>query len=176
MGFGGKLEAESDLGKLSPELDTSYGVNVRSDLPVLRYLVLGPLFQVGAYRLDREPKPNRDYYADVDLFVRGRLPIEFDRLALQLWAGVPIGLTLSFLGSTSAGAAGTSNELSGFGVGWNFGILAGGAVHFSKVFGMFVEMGWQSHRMSHDFANRSGDVSLKVSQTIINLGFMFHSK
>lgn len=176
MGFGGKLESSSDLGDVDQDLDTTYGVNLRSDLPVARYLLLGPLFQLGVYRSDRDPKPNRDYYVDVDLYVRGRIPIEFERLALQVWGGIPIGLTLSFLGSTSSGTSGTRNELSGFGVGWNYGFLVGGAIHFSKTFGMFAEAGWMSHRASHDFANRSGDVSLKLSQTNLNLGFMFHGK
>lgn len=176
MGFGGTVERSADT-RLRADLDTTYGANLRSDIPVARYLLLGPLFQFAAYRADVSPKPNRDYTVDIDLYVRGRLPLELDKIGLQLWAGVPVGLTLSFLGATTAenGGAATS-KLSGFGVGWNIGFLLGGALHFSKTFGMFAEVGWVQHRMSHDFENRDGDTSFAFSQTAVNLGFMFYGK
>ncbi len=176
LGFSGKHEVRGPDASVRSELDTTYGVNLRSDVPVARYLLLGPLFQFGAYRVDRSPKPSRDYYVDIDLYVRGRLPIEVDKLALQLWAGMPIGLTLGFLGATTAGESGDPRALSGFGVGWNVGFLVGGAIHFSKKFGMFAEAGWVAHRTSHAYENRDGDVSIRLSQTNVNLGFIFSGK
>lgn len=176
MGFGGSRETDAATGHARADLDTTYGANLRSDIPVAGYLLLGPWFQFAAHRADRSPKPDRDFLVDVDFYLRGRLPVELDRVALQLWAGVPVGLSLSFLGETSASNGGNPNRLSGFGVGWNIGLLAGGAVHFTKKFGMFVEGGWLRHRVGHAYEDREGDVSLVLSQTSVNLGFMFHGK
>ena len=176
MGFGGRLERSAGT-TLRSDVDTTYGANLRSDIPVARYLLLGPLFQFAAYRADVSPKPDRDYVVDIDLYVRGRLPLELDKLGVQFWAGVPLGLTLSFLGDTTAASGGAATDrLSGFGVGWNIGLLIGAAIHFTKEFGMFVEAGWVQHRMKHDFENRAGDTRFELAQTNVNLGFMFYAK
>jgi hypothetical protein len=164
VGFGGTLErdgAESDLA-------TTFGANLRSDIPVAGYVLIGPLVQFGAWRPDPPgDAPSRDYYLDIDLFVRGRVPIEFEPIALQVWGGVPIGLSLSLLGRDSA------RTLEGFGVGWDVGFLFGGAVHFSKKFGMFAEVGWLQHRMSHKRKLAAGDTDFKLAQGNFNLGFVF---
>jgi hypothetical protein len=164
LGFGGNAEQNS----VETGLDSTLGANLRVDIPVARYLLLGPLFQLGAWRPDVPgPTPSRSFYFDIDLFVRGRIPIEADPVAFQVWAGVPLGLSLSFLGEE------TGQNLDGFGVGWNIGLLFGGAVHFSKKFGMFAEIGWMQHKMSHDVDAGSGDVDFRLSQGVFNIGFVF---
>ena len=37
-------------------------------------------------------------------------------------------------------------------------MLVGGAVHFSKKFGMFAEIGWVQHKMNHEREVGDGDV------------------
>jgi hypothetical protein len=150
------------------DLSTTYGGNLRTDIPVARYMLIGPLFQIGAWRPDVPGEaPSRDYYFDLDLYVRGRIPIEFKPSGLQFWGGIPIGLTLSFLGADHG------RYLDGFGVGWNLGVLFGGAIHFSRAFGMFAEVGWLQHRMSHDRDLGTGDVDFRLAQGVFNLGFVF---
>jgi hypothetical protein len=163
LGFGGNVERES----VESNLDSTLGFNLRVDIPVARYLLLGPLFQLGAWRPDVPgPTPSRNYYFDLDLFVRGRIPIEADPVAFQVWAGVPIGLTLSFLGEE------TGQNLDGLGLGWNIGLLFGGAVHFTKKFGMFAEVGWIQHKMSHERDVGTGDIDFRLSQGNFNIGFV----
>jgi len=164
IGWGGTGERAGT----ETDLVTTLGANLRTDIPVVRYLLLGPLVQFGAWRPDVPgDSPTRDYYFDIDLFVRGRIPVELDSIGLQLWGGVPIGLTLSLLGSDS------SRTLDSFGVGWNVGLLFGGAVHFSKKFGMFVEAGWMQHRMSHARIEGEGSVGTRIAQGNVNFGFVF---
>jgi hypothetical protein len=164
LGFGGDFEANS----VEADLDSTLGLNLRVDIPVARYVLLGPLFQFGAWRPDVSGEtPDRSYYMDIDLFVRGRIPIEADPTAFQVWAGVPIGLTLSFLGEE------TGLDLSGSGIGWNIGVLVGGAVHFSKKFGMFAEIGWLQHKMNHEREVVDGDVDFRLAQGNFNIGFVF---
>ena len=135
---------------------------------MVQYLVLGPLFQFGTWLEDGPGDPTRDYYFDLDFYLRLRVPVELEKTALQFWGGVPVGLTLSFLGEDR-----TALGLEGFAAGWNIGVLFGGAVHFTRQFGLFAEIGWLQHKMSHDFEEVRGDIDYRLSQLIINLGFVF---
>jgi hypothetical protein len=164
LGLGGS----DDVNGSSEDLATTYGVNFRADYPVVRYLLLGPMFQFGAWREDIEnPTPTRDYYADLDFYLRGRVPIDLGTMAAQFWAGIPVGITLSFLGSDRA-------EIhNGIALGWNIGVLLGGAIHFTRKFGLFAELGWMQHKMSHS-SDTTGvaDADFRLSQTNLNVGFV----
>jgi hypothetical protein len=161
LGFGGSVERSG----VTRDLDTTLGFNIRADIPVFRYMLIGPLLDFGAWRPDG-PGSSRNYYLDVDVFVRGRIPIKLDKIGLSLWAGVPIGLTLDFLGSQEGAS------LDGFGLGWNVGVMFGGAIHFTNRFGMFTEIGWLQHKMSHDASSGSGSTDFRISQGIWNIGFI----
>jgi len=166
LGFSGSGEHNGSNLDLAPTL----GFNIRTDFPVVKYLLIGPLVQFGAWRPEALPgvsSPSRNYYVDIDLYVRGRVPIDIDTVGVQVWAGVPIGLTLSFLGN-DVGA-----NLEGFGIGWDVGVMFGGAVHFNNKFGMFTELGWLQHKMSHDRTGARGSEDLKISQGVFNIGFIF---
>jgi hypothetical protein len=162
-GFSGNVEFESTLQSSVPMVST-YGFNLRGDVPVERFLVLGPLLQFGAWRADIAPEPSRSYYIDVDLYIRGRIPITAGSTNFQIWAGVPIGLTFDILGSDVPGA-------SGAGIGWNVGFLGGGAVHFTPKFGLFSEIGWMQHKVTHDA--EPSTVYVRLAQWNLNLGFVF---
>jgi hypothetical protein len=164
MGFGGSVQRNG----VTQDLDTTLGINVRGDIPIIRYILIGPLVNFGSWRPD-VPGSSHGYYLDIDFYLRGRIPIDLDKIGLSLWAGVPIGLTLDFLdGNLGAG-------LDGFGIGWNVGVMVGGAVHFTPRFGMFTEIGWLQHKMSHDARSGAvtGSADFTLSQGIFNIGFIF---
>ncbi|HEX4340076.1 MAG TPA: hypothetical protein VH062_29415 [Polyangiaceae bacterium] len=161
LGFGGSVKRSG----VNRDLDTTLGFNLRGDIPVFRYMVIGPLLNFGAWRPDVSGA-SRNYYLDVDVFLRGRIPIQLDKIGLQLWAGVPIGLTLDFLSDQEG------TNLDGFGLGWNFGVMFGGAIHFTNRFGMFTEIGWLQHRFTHDASSGSGSTDFRVSQGVWNIGFI----
>ena len=158
-GFPGQVELEPTTSDLAP----TYGFNLRGDVPIERFLVLGPLFQFGTWRPDTAPAPSRSYYVDADLYIRARLPITANPVSFQLWAGVPIGLTFAVLGPDLPG-------VSSAGIGWNVGVLVGGAVHFTPKLGMFAETGWLQHKATY-----GGDVPLyvRLSQWTLNVGLVF---
>jgi hypothetical protein len=174
LGVGGTLERKTDSTSVSDaftdsrDLAATYGVNFRADFPVVRYILLGPMLDlIGAWRPDVDGL-TRDYYTDFDFYLRGRVPIDMGAMGAQFWVGVPIGLSLSFLGADS------SELYDGFGFGWNVGVMLGGAIHFTKKFGLYVEAGWMQHKLSHASANDGGpDTTLTLSQTIMNTGFVF---
>jgi hypothetical protein len=159
-GFSGNVEQEP--GGANP-MDSTFGFNLRRDVPIERYFVLGPLLQFGAWRPDVLPAATHNYYVDVDLFLRGRIPISTASTSFQLWAGVPVGITLDILGQEAAG-------VSTVGLGWNIGALFGGAVHLTPRFGMFAELGWLQHKMTH---SADQNVYLRLAQWNLNLGFVF---
>jgi hypothetical protein len=163
MGFAGSVERNG----ASRDLAATLGVNLRADIPVFRYLLVGPLIQFGAWRPQASgDAPSRNYYLDIDLFVRGRVPIELDKIGLSVWAGVPIGLTMDFLGGDEGAG------LDSFGIGWNVGLMAGAGIHFTKKFGMFTEIGWMQHKMSHDFSAGGGSADYWMGQGVFNIGFI----
>ena len=165
LGFGGTIE--ENAAERDPA--TTFGANLRTDIPVAKYVLIGPFLQFGAWRPDIPNPPTRDYYFDLDLLIRGRIPVDLEPMGLQAWIGVPIGLTLSFLGNDHM----DSQNLDGFGLGWDVGFLLGGAIHFSKRFGLFAELGWLQHRMSHDHRVGTGSTDLRLAQGNFNVGFIF---
>lgn len=165
FGFPGTLEVDG----AERDLASTLGANLRTDIPVAEYLLLGPLLQFGAWRPDVPDSPQgRNYYVDLSLFVRARYPVELETVNLQFWGGVPIGITLSFLGGDPMWQ---NND--GFSLGWNVGALFGGAVHFSKKFGLFTEFGFMQHKMAHD--NLTGKNSLRLAQANWNIGVIFQN-
>jgi len=168
-GFPGNVEFEPSANAFTGSLAPTFGFNLRGDVPVERFLVLGPFFQFGSWRPDiaptgNAPVPSRSYYIDADLYIRGRLPITSGSTNFQLWLGVPIGLTFDILGSDTA-------TTSGAGLGWNVGVLGGGAVHFTPKLGLFAEIGWLQHKVTHDADPQN--IYVRLAQWNLNVGFVF---
>ena len=163
LGFSGDVDVDSQEAPLA----STYGVNVRSDIPIVPYLVIGPFLQFGAWRPDTTPSPDRSYYVDIDLALRARIPIHADSVNFQLWSGVPIGLTFDFLGEDV-------ESVAGMGFGWNVGVLFGGAVHFTPRFGLFTELAWQQHKISHA-GDQVADLDFRLAQWSTNLGIVFRN-
>jgi hypothetical protein len=126
-------------------------------------VLLGPMLQLGSWRPDVTPAASHNYYIDLDLVLRFRAPITTSKLNYQVWVGMPIGLSLDVLGSDA--------PESSLGIGWNVGVLFGGAVHFTPKFGLFGEVGWQQHRISHS-QDPNPDLDFKLQQALLNLGIV----
>ncbi|MET0592184.1 MAG: hypothetical protein ABW133_05765 [Polyangiaceae bacterium] len=163
-GFPGTIEtSRGALGGENP-LASTLGFNLRGDVPIEKYLVLGPLFQFGAWRPDVNPEPSRSYYVDLDLYIRARIPITTSSTNFQIWGGVPIGITFDMLGDNVAPGA------SSAALGWNFGVMGGAAVHFTPKIGLYTEIGWTQHKFTHD---AEPSVAVRLSQWVLNVGFVF---
>lgn len=157
-GFSGKLEQSG----IERSLDSTLGVNLRADFPIASYVLIGPMFQFGAWH--PEGAPSHNYYIDVDLFLRGRIPIDLGDQRVQIWGGIPIGLGAGLLGSSNVPGVADS------GWGWNVGGMVGAAVHWRSGFGLFTELGWLQHRLSHERQGGGGQLDYRVAQWILNVG------
>jgi hypothetical protein len=160
LGFHYGFPGNFDQNGAGAPLDSTIGFNLRGDAPIERYLLLGPLLQFGAWRPD-VPGASRNYYIDVNFYLRGRIPITTPSTNFQIWGGIPIGFTFDILRQSIDGA-------SDMGIGWTIGALFGGAVHFTPNFGLFTELGWIQHKISH-----GQNVDFRLSQWELNLGFVF---
>lgn len=160
LGLPGKVEQDGQRESLGSTL----GFNVRGDAPIASYVLLGPMLQLGAWSPDVTPEPSNNYYVDLALLLRVRAPITTSRFNYQLWLGMPIGVTIDVLG-------GDIPNVSGLGLGWNIGVLGGAAVHFTPKFGLFAEVGWQQHKLSHS-AEIGQDLDFELQQWCLNLGIV----
>jgi hypothetical protein len=160
LGFPGSFERDATEG----ELGTTLGFNFRGDAPIATYVLLGPMFQVGAWTPDITPEPSASYYVDLDLVLRFRAPLTTSKFNYQIWLGMPVGLTVDILGDHP-------EATSGVGLGWNIGVLFGGAAHFSPKFGLFTELGWLQHRFSHS-GEGVQDLDFKLQQWCFNVGIV----
>jgi hypothetical protein len=158
LGLPGKVEQDGRRESLGSTL----GFNIRGDAPIASYVLLGPMLQLGAWSPDVTPEPSTNYYVDLALLLRVRAPITTSRFNYQLWLGMPIGVTVDVLG-------GDIPDVSGLGLGWNIGVLGGAAVHFTPKFGLFAEVGWQQHKLSHS-ADVGQDLDFELQQWCLNLG------
>jgi len=157
-GFSSTVDVAGEDGPSGPVL----GANARTDLPIAKYILVGPMLEFAV------TEPN--YYLDLDVTLRARIPIDVGNVQVQIWGGMPIGLTFSFLKDDFAHSF--TPDLDAFALGWNIGVLFGGAVHFSREFGLFTELGWQQHTMSHG-REINGSVELVLDPWILNVGFVF---
>jgi hypothetical protein len=158
LGLPGNVQADDR----AHDLDSTLGFNLRADTPVAKYVLLGPMLQFGSWRPDLTPVADHNYYVDLDLVLRFRAPITTSKLNYQLWLGMPIGVSIDKLG----------DENAHIGLGWNIGVLFGGAVHITPKFGLFAEVGWEQHRMAHDQDNNLPDLDFKLQQALLNLGIV----
>jgi hypothetical protein len=142
--------------------DSVLGINLRTDTPIAKYVLIGPMLEFSWY----EP----GYTFDLDLYLRGRIPIDAGTVKLQFWAGVPLGLSFSFLSDDFSTSF--RPDLQGFALGWDVGVLAGGAIHLSRQFGLFTEFGWQRHDVSHP-RSTDGSVELVLESPVWNVGLVF---
>lgn len=163
LGFHWGLPGGYELDGNSGDLGSTLGFNLRGDAPVAKYVLLGPMFQMGSWAPDTDPESDHSYYIDLDFVLRLRAPITTSQLNYQLWLGMPVGLTLNVPGG--------DDDRVGMGLGWNIGVLFGGAVHFSSKVGLFTEVGWLQHKFAHEVQD-AADLDFALQQACLNLGII----
>lgn len=158
LGFKGKISADYGSVTGSVPADTSFGGDFRYDIPIARYVTLGPVISVYAVRpessgIDRNP------IVDIDPFVKVRY-VAGRKNKIELYALFQGGFSMAFL-RKSTGAT------DRFGPGWNIGIAPGLQLLLGRRFGLITEIGWMRTQGNFDAAN------LIVNQGIWRVGFAF---
>lgn len=161
LGAGGEIDFDTDaafgFGDFEADLDPTLGFGLRFEKPVVPYLSVGGLFEMGGYKID-DVERDADLYFDFDVYAKigPRLDLSGD-LDLEVYGFLPIGFTLFRPDGDN------SDNMFGFNLG-----VGGGAALYVGSFGFFAEIGMR-HRRVYDEPNDI-DVRLATTQAMLNFG------
>jgi hypothetical protein len=198
LGFAGKVDLAAGSVRLGNTTitangngDSNYDAEVaiggalRYMRPLHRYFALGARIAVQSWRSDSNADTGRNIAFDLSLLPQGRVPLSH---TIELYLSIPVGLTFDVLNEIDASAdipalmTGASVDADP-GFGWNLGFMFGSRFAVSRDVGLFAEIGYAVHRVSHDinFDAQVGGVGGKVvvdldvmwSQLALNAGVTF---
>lgn len=170
LGLAGELDTYVNDTKGNADLNPSVGFDVRSEIPVLDFLVVGGLFQFMSYEPDARNAVREETFS-FDAFVRARWAFEVVRstLTLEPYVMFPLGLTLAALPDDD----GSGDDIW---PGFNTGILAGAQLIHRSGFGGYFELGWRHaevySRQQYPFVG-AVDISLVANEMSINVGVLY---
>ena len=170
LGLGGDVELDPDgtTVNFEDDLEVTWGVGVHFLYPVIKWFAIGGQIAVQSWTPDTADDSN--VLLDIVALPAGLLPLA-DKV--QLYASVPIGISLDFWGDDPAvGDIGT-------GFGFTVGIMLGAQFALSDSFGLLAELGFVGHGWEHEAeASAVGvtvqnDVEVNISQFALNFGAYF---
>lgn len=137
LGFGGDADWDAPGANVG-SLETTVGGQVGLEQVLARYFSLGAEVRFGSVKWKAA---DRSKLIDIDVKPRLRFPLR--GTPLELYATVPVGLTIPRLADVDDG------NLDGK-VGWNWGVGAGLHVLLTDHFGLNVEPIWMQHHFKVD--------------------------
>ena len=145
-------EEEDSGNESASNLDPTIGLQGGVDYVVMKYFSIGGEMRFLWPKADEQV--GRDFLWDIDVKPRGRFPLA--KIPLELYAAMPIGLTVP-------GLDGSQREGT---VGFNVGLLAGANWFFTENFGINAEMGWVFHKFGAEDPGDDYDVSMNQFQLL----------
>lgn len=159
LGFAGKIRVDVGAVGGSVGADTSPGVDLRGDLPIAKYVTLGPQVSIYAARPDF-PGLDRNIFVDLSPFLKGRYPFFAGKKKAEVYGLFQVGFTMAFLRRSTLAS-------DRFGPGWNIGLTPGFQIMLARRFGLVTEFGWLRTFARFDALN------LIVNQAVWRFGFAF---
>lgn len=202
LGFAGKASLDlnaASAGGVSVMIDGADGEDVDMELgigggvqyihPLHRYFAIGGRFAVLSWRSDPDVEVERDggrnLAFDLAVVPQARLPLGS---AFELYLSIPIGLTFDLLNELDASldipglASGAAIDADP-GFGFNLAFMLGARFGLSRNLGLFAELGYAIHSVSHEVnftgravgisAGASADMDVTWSQIALNVGLYF---
>jgi hypothetical protein len=178
-------EGETDFGTiagvgtptLSDDLEAGYGVGLAYMHPLLGLLALGGQISVLSWTSESAADADLDRNLLLDFsFVP---QVNLDIAIVEVYASLPIGFTLDFVGDDRSFSAGAASASVGTGTGYHIGLMLGARVALSRTFGLLGEIGYVAHSFSHEVeamvlgVTASNDVDFSMGQGALNLGVYF---
>jgi hypothetical protein len=151
LGFGGDAELDGD-GAFGGSLRTTVGGQFGLDVIGPRFFTLGAEVRVGAAKWKMGERTKL-----LDFALKPRLRLAFDDVPLELYAAVPIGITVPRLANAYEESEGS--------VGWNLGAGGGVNLFFTEDFGVNVEPMW----LMHTFKLDGDDLKLRQFAMFVNV-------
>jgi len=169
LGFAGELDTDTDGLSGESDLDPSIGFDLRGELPVLDFLVIGAWFELLSVEPDVSGLDREETFS-FDAFVRVRWVFEIiDRtLFVEPYAMLPVGFTLAVLPELDGG---DDDDVY---PGWNIGVLFGAQLLHASGAGGYLEIGWRHIEVyGDDVTVLDRDVSHTLNEMAFNLGFVY---
>lgn len=173
LGLAGELDLQANDSRTEVDAEPSVGFDLRGELPVLDFLVLGVSF--GFLSVEAESSaasdPAREETFAFDGLVRARWVFEVaqDTFFIEPYLLVPVGLTLAALPDDD----GAGDDVW---PGWNLSVLAGAQFLHASGIGGYLELGWRHaevyQRQRIPFLG-DVDVSLILNELALNAGVVY---
>ena len=171
----GRAQRCAALRAGSTEVDTnaSVGFGARFETPLTDFLAIGGLFEYAALQragvslpFVGTVTPDKDKLIDFDIWLKAGTRFEIGPGELEVYGGVPFGLTL--------GVTSVSGERETY-PGYNLGLLGGAQYWFGEPgaprFGLFTELGYRFHKViDRSLQGSDTRVSYRISQLRWHLG------
>jgi len=182
---GTTVTASSDFDDSDYDADVAIGGAIRYLRPLHRYFALGVRIGIQTWRSDSDADTGRNIAFDLSLIPQGRVPVS---RTVELYLSIPVGLTFDLLNEIDASvnfpALMTGASVSADpGFGWNLAFMFGSRFAVSPDVGLFAELGYALHQVSHDINFRSEvggvagtivvDLDVMWSQVALNAGVTF---
>lgn len=170
LGFAGELDALTNRGRSEVDLDPSVGFDIRVELPVLDFLVVGGWFEFLGVEQDVSGAEREESFS-FDGFARARWVFEVVPAAffIEPYVLLPLGFTMGVLPDDD----GSGDDIW---PGWNTAVLAGAQFLHASGFGGYLELGWRHAeaylRQTFPILG-SFDVSLVLNELALNIGFVY---
>jgi hypothetical protein len=173
LGFGGEAEVDPEgPGSVEDDLELTYGLGLAYMHPLHQYFALGGQVIVASWQTEagEEFNVDRSSYVDISLVPQLKYAVSEE---VELYASIPIGLTLNFLGEDE-------DETAGTGVGFNLALMLGARFAIGESWGLLGEIGYQLHSFTHTVevdvpvaGTVESDVDISLAQIGLNLGVWF---
>jgi hypothetical protein len=178
LGFGGELDTylstRDGTNRGDVNLDPSFGVGLRAELPVHALLAVGVSYELLGVLSDTADA-EREELMSFDAFVRARWVLEAlsGELFVEPYVLVPIGFSMAILPDTDR----SGDEIW---PGWNSGAVLGSQLVHRSGFGGYVELGWR-HAEVYDrtsvtipiVGTITTDASLVMNEFAANVGLLY---
>lgn len=169
-GFAGELDGETRtaLGTFRGDanLDPSVGFDLRVELPVLDFLVIGGQFEFLGILTDTSGAEREETFG-FDAYVRLRWAFDVtDSFVIEPYVLLPIGFSMAVL---------PDGDDDRVWPGWNTAVLGGAQFIHDSGFGGYLELGWR-HAEAYDHRTVAGgdvDASLILNELALNIGFVY---
>lgn len=173
LGGEGEIDIETPLGGVDPDFDLelTYGFGLAYMAPLHEYFALGGQLIVASWQPDY-PEPaddvDRNSYVDLSLVPQLKVAVSDN---VELYASLPLGLTLDFFGENEFGGAEIET-----GFGFNLALMLGARFAVGDSWGLLGEIGYVYHSFTHGTSAGDAegpDLDISLGQIGLNLGVWF---
>ena len=177
LGLGGESEVDAEGPGTPFESDmlTTFGLGVQFEFPVHKLFVLGggPIISFVNDESNDDADYGRSILLDASVYPKVRYPFGSGSTTAEVYAAVPVGLSVMFLNGDITDAADDVGADISTPFGFNLGFMAGAQVSFAEGWGLFGQLGYKYHSVAYTIEApgfTDTDLDLTYGQFQLNAG------